>query len=233
MQTKNCELDKISTKLLKSLLSSVLPSLMHIINLSLDQGKFDEEWKTAIVRPLQKKQGNNTSETNYRLISNLAFVSKITKEAMLQQLLDHAESNNLVPDYQSAYRPFHSCKTSLLKLVNNILIGMENQKITALAVMDLSATFDTVPHDGLLEVLNCRFGLEGTVLQWSEDYLRPRFFKVCINNENLETEELTCSVTQGSAPGANLFTCYASTLDDILTDDTKLELNGFANDHSF
>ena len=29
----------------------------------------------------------------------------------------------------------------------------------------------------------------------------------------LETKELTCSVPQGSAYGANLFTCYASTLD--------------------
>ena len=37
---------------------------------------------------------------------------------------------------------------------------------------------------------------------------------------------------QGSASGANLFTCYTSTLDEVLTDDTKLELNGFADDHS-
>ena len=120
------------------------------------------------MRPLQKKQGNNTSETNYKPITNLTFVSKITEEAMFQQFLDYAESNSIIPQYQSAYRPFHSCETSLLKLVNDILIGMENQKITALAVMDLSATFNTVPHDGLLEVLNCKFGLEGTALQWTE-----------------------------------------------------------------
>ena len=120
---------------------------------------------------------------------------------MLQQLLDHAdaESNNFIPQYQSAYRPFHSCETSLLKLVNDILIGMENQKITALVVMDLVATFNTVQHDGLLEVLNCKFGLQGTALQWTENYLRPRFFKVSINNEYSETKELTCSVPQGSA----------------------------------
>ena len=127
MQTKNCELDKMSTKPLKSVLPSVFPALTHIINLSLDQGEFDEEWKPAIVRPLQKKQGNYTNETSYRLISNLTFESKITEKAMLQQLLDHAESNNLIPEYQSAYTPFHSCETSLLKLVNDILIGMENQ----------------------------------------------------------------------------------------------------------
>ena len=156
------------------------------------------------MRPLQKKQGNNTNETNYRPISNLSFSSKIAEKAKLQQLLNHAEANNLIPEYQSAYRPFHSCETSRLKIVNDILIGMENQKITALAVMDLSAAFDTVPCDWLLEVLNCKFRIEGTLVQWIENYLRPRFFKVWINKEYLETKELTCSVPQGSASGTNL-----------------------------
>ena len=74
MQTKNCKIDKISTKIIKGVLPSVLQSLTHIINLSLDQGKFDIEWKTTIMRPLQKKQGNNTNDTNYRLVCNLTFI---------------------------------------------------------------------------------------------------------------------------------------------------------------
>ena len=74
---------------------------------------------------------------------------------------------------------------------------MENQKITALAVMDLSAAFDRVPHDGLLEVLNCKFRIEETALQWIENYLRPWFFRVSINKEYLDTKELMCSVPQG------------------------------------
>ena len=121
MQTKISKLDKTSTKLLRVVIPSVLPSLIHIINLSLDQGEFVEEWKTAVVRPIQKKQGNNTNYTNYRLVSNLTFISKIAEKATFQQLLDHLESNNHIPEYQSAYRPFHSCETSLLKLVNDIL----------------------------------------------------------------------------------------------------------------
>ena len=52
--------------------------------------------------PLQKKQGNNTNDTNHSLVSNLTFISKITEKAMLQQPLDHTESNNLIPEYQSA-----------------------------------------------------------------------------------------------------------------------------------
>ena len=107
---------------------------------------------------------------------------------MLQQCLDHAESNNLIPDYQSAYRPFHSCETSLLELVNNILVGMENPKITALVVMDLPAALNTVPHYGLLEVLNCKFGLEGTTVQWIKNYLRPRFFS-CASIMNIHKQK--------------------------------------------
>ena len=37
----------------------------------------------------------------------------------------------------------HSCVTSLLKLTNDILWSMEDQNITAVLALDLSAAFDT------------------------------------------------------------------------------------------
>ena len=37
---------------------------------------------------------------------------------------------------------------------------MENQMVTAVVVIDLSSTFDTVNHEILLEVLNKKFGLQ-------------------------------------------------------------------------
>ena len=45
-----------------------------------------------------------------------------------------------MPDYQSAYRSSYSCKTSLVKLVNNILWDFENQNAVALIALDLSAS---------------------------------------------------------------------------------------------
>ena len=70
------------------------------------------------------------------------------------------------PEYQSAYRKCHSCETSLLKLVNDTLWAMENRQITAMLIMDLSATFDTVDHDVLLDVLHRKFDVISTVLKW-------------------------------------------------------------------
>ena len=46
--------------------------------------------------------------------------------------------------FQSAYRQNHSTETALLKVMNDILLNMNNQCVTMLILFDLSAVFDTV-----------------------------------------------------------------------------------------
>ena len=41
----------------------------------------------------------------------------------------------------------HSFETSLVKLVDDLLWAMEEQLVTAVMILDLSAAFDTVDHD--------------------------------------------------------------------------------------
>ena len=59
---------------------------------------------------------------------------------------------------------------------------MEKQEVTAVTILDLLAAFDIVDHDLLLEVLNKRFRIVDRALKWYEQYLKPRKFKVLINN---------------------------------------------------
>ena len=65
---------------------------------------------------------------------------------MLSQFNSHCKLIGLIPTYQSAYRAFHSCETSLINICNEALWSMEYKKVTALVVMDLSVAFDTVDH---------------------------------------------------------------------------------------
>ena len=58
---------------------------------------------------------------------------------------------------------------------------MENQQVTSMIILDLSTTFDTVDHELLLKVLNHKFGVIDTALEWYKNYLIPRRFKVSIN----------------------------------------------------
>ena len=63
---------------------------------------------------------------------------------MLWQFNNHCNAHNLIPDYQSAYRPNYSCEMALVKITNDILWAMEHQKATNLMAIDLSSAFDTM-----------------------------------------------------------------------------------------
>ena len=134
------------------MLPVLIPFITRIVNLSLSDGHFYMKWKMAVVRPLLKKLGLELLLTNFRPVSNLTFMSRIIEHCMLLQLGEHCRKYDLQPDYQSAYREHYSCETALLKLSDNILWGMEKQSITSLVILDLSAAFDTVDHDILLNV---------------------------------------------------------------------------------
>ena len=98
----------------------------------------------------------------------------------MDQINDHINLQNLFPEYQSAYHKNHSCETSSLKVMNTLLWNMENGMVTVLVAIDLSAAFDTVDHDILLNVLEKEFGITGNVLNWCKTYLANRAFKVCV-----------------------------------------------------
>ena len=48
---------------------------------------------------------------------------------------------------------------------------MENKKITAVIILDLSAAFNTVDHVLLLEILDKKFGIKDIAVCWYEQYL--------------------------------------------------------------
>ena len=98
-----------------------------------------------IFNPLLKKPGLDLILKNYRPVSNLQYVSKLTERAVLyEQVYLHIETNNIYPLLQSAYRRQHSTETALLNVMNDILLKMNSQRVTLLVMLDLSTAFDTV-----------------------------------------------------------------------------------------
>ena len=216
--------------MLKRILPTILGAITDVVNRSLLTGSFAHNWKTAIIKPLLKKPGLGLEKKNYRPVSNLSFLSKLVGWCMLKQLLQHCEDNHLLPDFQSAYRANYSTETSLVKMVNDILWSMEQRHIMTVVFLDLSAAFDTVDHNILLSILNKQFGICGKALKWFYSYLQPRFFKVKIGKDYSQPQQLHFSVPQGLCSGANVFTCYCSSINQVVPKD--ITLNGFADDHS-
>ena len=191
---------------------------------------FCKEWKTSVVKPLLKKKGLKLQEKNYCPVSNLPFFSKLVERATLMQFDEHCREHHLLPDFQSAYRKGYSTETSLMKMTNDIFCSMERKQVTAVIVLNMSAAFDTIDHDLLLDILHKRFGIAETALQWYQSYLGPQGMKVCINDAYSSIRPLNYSVPQGSASGANLFTAYCASVESVIP--ASITINGIANDHS-
>ena len=66
---KSCELDPIPTWLVKQCVDQLLPLLTSIVNESLTKGKFPNDYKNAIVKPLLNKPSLANDElNNYRTV---------------------------------------------------------------------------------------------------------------------------------------------------------------------
>jgi hypothetical protein len=198
LNTKSCELDILPTHVLKQYLTHLLPTFSKLENLSLTQGVFPSRWKQAIVRPLLKKCWLELTYSNYRPVSNLSFLSKLIEKAVLLRLNHHASQHNLLPKNQSAYRQNHSCESALLRLVNDLLCDMEHQEVTALIAINLSAAFDTVDHEILLDVVKQQYGVSDKALCWIGSYLNERTCVVSVNSSLSNPHPLECSVPHGS-----------------------------------
>ena len=156
---KTCDNDPVPTQVVKACINDLLPSISNTVNSSLSSAIVLGIWKEALVKPKLKKPNLDIIKKNYRRVSNLTFLSKITEKVVAQQILQHISSNNLFPEFQSAYRSFHSTETALMRVCNDILLDMNKQHVVLLVFLDLSAAFDTVDHDVLLNRLEHRFGI--------------------------------------------------------------------------
>ena len=87
---------------------------------------------------------------SFRPISNLKLLSKVIEKVVAAQLMEHLASE-LEEPLQSAYKLNHSIENALLKVQNDILIAIGNHTCVALLLLDLSAAFDTVDHELLLQ----------------------------------------------------------------------------------
>ena len=111
---------------------------------------------------------------NYRPVADLEFLSKLSERVVAEQLDQHMNINNLHCKFEHGYKPYHSTETLLLRIVNDVLLSLDNNMAIILLLIDLSAAFDTVDIDLLLHIMESEIGIRGKALDWFASFLKDR-----------------------------------------------------------
>nr|CAH0104938.1 unnamed protein product [Daphnia galeata] len=208
----------IFSRSVHTLLSSIGHSLHRLtvqnvedVSLSLSTGAFPSSLKHGIITPLLKKPTLDWNVlSNFLPVSNLSFLSKLIERAVLMLLTEHLSKFSLLPVHQSAYRANHSTGTALLYLFDDLLTTADQKDVSALVLLDLSAAFDTIDHQILLERLSHCFGLSGTAVNWFLSYLSNRTQSVQVRAYTSAVVHILFGVAQGSVLGGPLFIMYVT-----------------------
>ena len=131
---------------------------------------------------------------------------------------DHLQTFPSLCPFQSAYREFHSTETALLRIYNDLLLSINKQEVSALVLLDLSAAFDTIDHQILLDRLTLNFGIDGSAHSLLASYLLNRSQSVSISSHTSSPSPIHTGVPQDSVLGPLLFSLYTTPLSYVFSD---------------
>ena len=103
-----------------------------------------------------------------------------------------------------------------MKISTDIQNEISNDKIVILLMLDLSAAFDTIDQDILIDKLKNHFQIKGKVLSFLQSYLKNRTYNVSVHDQISKQRILKCGVPQGLILGPRLFSMYMYDLDDVV-----------------
>ena len=200
--------DDINVRVLKLVPSVLCEPLTRLFDLSLEVGCFPSKWKIARVTPLHK-DGARDNRDNYRPISVLSVLSKLLEKHVARSFMDYLLQNGLLYEMQSAFHQGHSTESALISLTDQILLSLDQDKVTGMVFVDFRKAFDVVDHQLLMTKLRL-YRVSDSALSWFRSYLTDRQQFVTIDGKRSDSLMIRQGVPQGSVLGPVLFLLFVN-----------------------
>ena len=117
----------------------------------------------------------NCKETlaNYRPVPHLVQIGKLAELVVFEQILNNFLSNDLIHPNHHGSLSGHSSATAPIQIFDLCLEAAEKQELSAVCLLDQSATYDLVCHQTLKEKLRL-YSFTDSTIDWVMSYLGDR-----------------------------------------------------------
>ena len=105
--------------------------------------------------------------------------------------------------------------------MHDIMQIFDSIQQTDLIILDFSKTFDTIPHEKLLFILN-KYGINVNISKWTQYFLMHRKKQVIVEELSSEPCFVDSGVPQGTVLGPLLFLCHISDFHQRVTSKDRL-----------
>lgn len=225
--------DNVTYRIIKNFSNKAFAQFTYIVNAILKLQYYPKSWKTAIVIPVPKFGKELSSPKNYRPISLLSGLSKLTEKVILDRLDKTDKKLKLTPTYQFGFRSGHSTTHQVVRIINDVKTHFNKNQNTVLLLLDMQKAFDKVWIDGLIFKLYNQ-NIPAYICNLLHSYLTDRHFQVKINNSISVSKPISAGVPQGSVLGPKLYTLYIHDLTifpktntAVYADDTAIYSHSF------
>ena len=96
------------------------------------------------------------------------------------------------------------------RLINEIILGLENKQYCTALFMDIEKAFDKTNHESLLQTIRKQFPKQ--IYQLIKSYLSSRTFVIKIKDTYSEVKDIKAGVPQGSVLGPILYILYTANI---------------------
>ena len=203
-------LNTIPNKILKCSKNVISQSLADIFNASIQSGIFPDDFKIARVTPIFK-EGEKGDVSNYRPISILCIVARVSEKLLYNQPHQYLVQHNILYSDQWGFRSLHSTVLALIDCTDNWKLNIDKEKINSTILLNIKKDFDTIDHDILLQKLS-HYGVANLELNFFRSYFHERKQCCNVNGQSSTFEKVRCGVPQGSILGFLLLIIYMNDL---------------------
>ena len=155
-------------------------------------------------------------------MTDIVFVSKLAEAAVYEQVEEHFTRNKLWHPNHHGFKANHSTATAINQIYDFWIRSAEDTELTAALLLDLSAAFDVVDHQILLDKLEL-YNFSPEAISWFRSYLQDRKQVVIVESKTSDPKDVgEQGVPQGSLLGPILFIIFYNDFPEVREEGTSV-----------